>query len=84
MLGIQNLLDKLRGYNNIILDKHIEYFEKTRYEDELNYASLFNETHINTNSASSMSELITKRLAYSTSYSNWLSILNHLLLSTGI
>ncbi len=69
-------------FHKILFESHIDYFETNRYDDEYAYARLFNETHINTRDASKMFDLICKKLLYSKNFSNFLSILNHLLLAT--
>ncbi len=41
MLGIQPTIDKLRKYDNITLDRHLDFFEMIRVEDERQFARKF-------------------------------------------
>ncbi|MEJ1287971.1 dishevelled associated activator of morphogenesis 2 [Cricetulus griseus] len=41
MLGIQPVIDKLRQHENAILDKHLDFFEMVRNEDDLELARRF-------------------------------------------
>ena len=41
MLGIQPIIDKLRKHDNITLDRHLDFFEMVRNEDERQYAKKF-------------------------------------------
>ncbi|KAL7992755.1 hypothetical protein Chor_017011 [Crotalus horridus] len=41
MLGIQPVIDKLREHENSTLDRHLDFFEMLRNEDELEFAKRF-------------------------------------------
>uniref|UniRef100_A0A8B9RVJ8 Dishevelled associated activator of morphogenesis 2 n=1 Tax=Accipiter nisus TaxID=211598 RepID=A0A8B9RVJ8_9AVES len=79
MLGIQPVIDKLRGHENSTLDRHLDFFEMVRNEDDLELAKRFDLIHIDTKSASQMFELIKKRLKHTDAYPYLLSILQHCL-----
>ncbi|XP_055261822.1 disheveled-associated activator of morphogenesis 2 isoform X3 [Moschus berezovskii] len=79
MLGIQPMIDKLRQHENAILDKHLDFFEMVRNEDDLELARRFDMVHIDTKSASQMFELIHKKLKHTEAYPCLLSVLHHCL-----
>ncbi|XP_006994462.1 disheveled-associated activator of morphogenesis 2 isoform X1 [Peromyscus maniculatus bairdii] len=79
MLGIQPVIDKLRQHENAILDKHLDFFEMVRNEDDLELARRFDMVHIDTKSASQMFELIHKKLRHTEAYPCLLSVLHHCL-----
>ncbi|XP_055361405.1 disheveled-associated activator of morphogenesis 1-like isoform X2 [Betta splendens] len=80
MLGIQPVIDKLRSHENATLDRHMDFFELLRNEDELALSRRFDAVHVDTKSANQMFELIKKTLSYTESYPHFLSILQHCLL----
>ncbi|KAL4238139.1 Dishevelled associated activator of morphogenesis 2 [Mactra antiquata] len=80
MLGIQPVIEKLRKHDNSTLDRHLDFFEMMRNDDEKILAKKFEGAHIDTKSASSMFELLRKKLYMTSSYTNMLSLLQHLLL----
>ncbi|CAH0625308.1 unnamed protein product [Chrysodeixis includens] len=80
MLGIQPVIEKLRKYENETLDRHIEFFEMVRNEDERELARRFDKEHVDTKSASSMFELLRRKLSHTAAYPHLLSMLEHLLL----
>lgn len=80
MLGIQPVIDKLRKFENETLDRHLDFFEMVRAEDEKELARKFNEEHVDTKSASSMFDLIRRKLSHSPAYPHLLSLLEHMLL----
>uniref|UniRef100_A0A672J8Q4 Disheveled-associated activator of morphogenesis 1-like n=1 Tax=Salarias fasciatus TaxID=181472 RepID=A0A672J8Q4_SALFA len=80
MLGIQPVIDKLRSHENATLDRHLDYFELLRNEDELQMSKRFDSTHIETKSASQMFELIKKKLNHTEAYPHLLSALQHILM----
>ena len=41
MLGIVPILEKLRGYDNTTLDRHIDFFEAVRVKDEKELSKRF-------------------------------------------
>ncbi|XP_071971882.1 disheveled-associated activator of morphogenesis 1 isoform X1 [Engystomops pustulosus] len=79
MLGIQPVIDKLREHDNSTLDRHLDFFEMLRNEDELEFAKRFDLVHIDTKSATQMFELIRKRITHSECYPHFMSILHHCL-----
>ncbi|XP_070217096.1 disheveled-associated activator of morphogenesis 2 isoform X1 [Bos mutus] len=79
MLGIQPVIDKLRQHENAILDKHLDFFEMVRNEDDLELARRFDMVHVDTKSASQMFELIHKKLKHTEAYPCLLSVLHHCL-----
>ncbi|KAB0392212.1 hypothetical protein E2I00_012631 [Balaenoptera physalus] len=79
MLGIQPVIDKLRQHENAILDKHLDFFEMVRNEDDLELARRFDVVHIDTKSASQMFELIHRKLKHTEAYPCLLSVLHHCL-----
>uniref|UniRef100_A0A3Q3E5C6 Dishevelled associated activator of morphogenesis 2 n=1 Tax=Labrus bergylta TaxID=56723 RepID=A0A3Q3E5C6_9LABR len=79
MLGIQPVIDKLRGHENATLDRHLDFFEMVRNEDDSELAKRFDMSHVDTKSAGAMFELIKKKLSHTDAYPNLLSILQHCL-----
>ncbi|KAF5898715.1 disheveled-associated activator of morphogenesis 1-like isoform X1, partial [Clarias magur] len=79
MLGIQPVIDKLRTHENQTLDRHLDYFELKRNEDELELAKRFENVHIDTKSTSQVFELIRKRISHTESFPHFMSILQHCL-----
>ncbi|XP_044140879.1 disheveled-associated activator of morphogenesis 2 isoform X1 [Bufo gargarizans] len=79
MLGIQPVIDKLRQHENATLDRHLDFFEMVRNEDEVELAKRFDTDHIDTKSATEMFELIKKKLKHTDGYPYLLSILQHCL-----
>ncbi|NXS52576.1 DAAM1 protein, partial [Brachypteracias leptosomus] len=79
MLGIQPVIDKLREHENSTLDRHLDFFEMLRNEDELEFAKRFELVHIDTKSATQMFELTRKRLTHTEAYPHFMSILHHCL-----
>ncbi|KAL0878676.1 hypothetical protein ABMA27_003733 [Loxostege sticticalis] len=80
MLGIQPVIEKLRKYENETLDRHIEFFDMVRNEDERELARRFDKEHVDTKSAAAMFELLRRKLSHTHAYPHLLSILQHLLL----
>ncbi|XP_028848047.1 disheveled-associated activator of morphogenesis 1 isoform X2 [Denticeps clupeoides] len=80
MLGIQPIIDKLRFHQNATLERHLDFFEMLRNEDELSLAKRFESVHIDTKSASQMFELIRKRIFLTEAHPHFMSILQHCLL----
>uniref|UniRef100_A0A8C5PFV2 Dishevelled associated activator of morphosis 1 n=1 Tax=Leptobrachium leishanense TaxID=445787 RepID=A0A8C5PFV2_9ANUR len=79
MLGIQPVIDKLREHDNSTLDRHLDFFEMLRNEDELEFGKRFDLVHIDTKSATQMFELVRKRITHTESYPHFMSILHHCL-----
>uniref|UniRef100_A0A671M1I5 Disheveled-associated activator of morphogenesis 1-like n=1 Tax=Sinocyclocheilus anshuiensis TaxID=1608454 RepID=A0A671M1I5_9TELE len=80
MLGIQPIIDKLRSHENSTLDRHLDYFEMLRNDDELTLSRRFEAMHIDTKSATQVFELVRKKLAHTDAYPHFMSILHHCLL----
>uniref|UniRef100_A0A8C2Z6J5 Dishevelled associated activator of morphogenesis 1b n=1 Tax=Cyclopterus lumpus TaxID=8103 RepID=A0A8C2Z6J5_CYCLU len=80
MLGIQPVIDKLYSNDNSTLNRHLDFFEMLRNEDELQMSKRFDAVHIETKSASQMFELIKKHLNHTEAYPHLLSALQHCLM----
>ncbi|XP_065113238.1 disheveled-associated activator of morphogenesis 1b isoform X2 [Paramisgurnus dabryanus] len=80
MLGIQPIIDKLRSHENSTLDRHLDYFEMLRNDDELTLSRRFDSLHIDTKSATQVFELVRKKLAHTDAYPHFMSVLHHCLL----
>ncbi|XP_060804115.1 disheveled-associated activator of morphogenesis 1 [Amyelois transitella] len=80
MLGIQPVIEKLKKYENETLDRHIEFFEMVRSEDERELARRFDLEHVDTKSAAAMFELLRRKVSHTAAYPHLLSLLQHLLL----
>ncbi|XP_031437727.1 disheveled-associated activator of morphogenesis 1b isoform X1 [Clupea harengus] len=80
MLGIQPIIDKLRSHDNATLDRHLDYFEMLRNDDELALARRFESVHIDTKSASQVFDLIRKKMNHTDAYPHFMSVLHHCLL----
>nr|XP_046268384.1 disheveled-associated activator of morphogenesis 1 [Scatophagus argus] len=80
MLGIQPVIDKLHSHDNATLDRHLDFFEMLRNEDELLMSKRFDAVHIETKSANQMFELIKKKLSHTEAYPHFLSALQHCLM----
>ncbi|XP_067841257.1 disheveled-associated activator of morphogenesis 2 isoform X1 [Heptranchias perlo] len=79
MLGIQPVIDKLRSHENATLDRHLDFFEMVRNEDENELAKRLDMVHIDTRSASQMFDLIRKKLSHTEAYPHLVSVLHHCL-----
>ncbi|MBN3294161.1 DAAM2 protein, partial [Polypterus senegalus] len=79
MLGIQPVIYKLREHENATLDRHLDFFEMVRNEDDLEMAKHFDAVHLDTKSATQMFEVVKKRLTHTDCYPHLLSILQHCL-----
>ncbi|XP_044737044.1 disheveled-associated activator of morphogenesis 1 isoform X2 [Chrysoperla carnea] len=80
MLGIQPIIDKLRGHENEMLNRHLDFFEMVRNEDEKELARRFEQEHIDTKSASAMFDIVRRKLSHTAAYPHLLSLLEHCLL----
>lgn len=80
MLGIQPIIDKLRGHENETLDRHLDFFEMVRNEDEKELARKFELEHVDTKSATSMFDLLRRKLSHTAAYPHLLSLLEHCIL----
>lgn len=80
MLGIQPIIDKLRNHENDTLNRHLDFFEMVRNEDEKELARKFELDHVDTKSATAMFDLIRRKLSHTAAYPHLLSLLEHCLL----
>ncbi|XP_018564843.1 disheveled-associated activator of morphogenesis 1 [Anoplophora glabripennis] len=80
MLGIQPIIDKLRGHENETLNRHLDFFEMVRNEDEKELARKFEQDHIDTKSATAMFDLLRRKLSHTAAYPHLLSLLQHCIL----
>lgn len=80
MLGIQPIIDKLRGHENETLNRHLDFFEMVRNEDEKELARKFELEHVDTKSATVMFDLLRKKLSHTAAYPHLMSLLEHCLL----
>lgn len=80
MLGLQPVIDKLRQHENETLDRHLDFFEMVRNEDEKELARKFGNEHVDTKSATAMFDLLRRKLSHSPAYGHLLSLLQHMLL----
>ncbi len=80
MLGIQPTIDKLRKNENETLNRHLDFFEMVRNDDEKELAKRYDQVHVDTKSASSMFECIRKKLNHTAAFPHFLSMLQHCLL----
>ncbi|XP_055684371.1 disheveled-associated activator of morphogenesis 1 isoform X1 [Lutzomyia longipalpis] len=80
MLGIQPVIEKLRKHENETLDRHLDFFEMVRTEDEKELSRKFSHEHVDTKSASAMFEAIRRKLSHSSAYPHLMSLLQHMLL----
>ena len=58
MLGIQPVIEKLRKHENETLNRHLDFFEMMRVEDEKELAKKYDTVHVDTKSATAMFEVI--------------------------
>ncbi|XP_067883881.1 disheveled-associated activator of morphogenesis 2 isoform X1 [Heterodontus francisci] len=79
MLGIQPVIDKLRSHENATLDRHLDFFEMVRNEDENELAKRLDMVHIDTRSTSQMFDMIRKKLSHTEAYPHLVSVLQHCL-----
>ena len=80
MLGIQPVIDKLRKSENETLNRHLDFFEMVRNEDEKELAKRYDQVHVDTKSASAMFEVIRKKLNHTAAFPHFLSMLQHSIL----
>lgn len=80
MLGIDKVIEKLRKFENETLDRHLDFFEMVRGEDDKELSRKFSNESIDAESAISMFDLLKRKLNYSPAYPHFLSLLQHLLL----
>lgn len=80
MLGIDKIIEKLRKYENETLDRHLDFFDMVRGEDEKELSRKFSNESIDAESAIEMFDLLKRKLNYSPAYPHFLSLLQHMLL----
>ena len=80
MLGIQPIIEKLRKHENETLNRHLDFFELVRLEDEKELAKKFDVVHVDTKSASAMFEMVRGKLNHTAAMPHLLSLLHHSLL----
>jgi dishevelled associated activator of morphogenesis len=80
MLGIQPVMEKLRKHENETLNRHLDFFEMVRIEDEKELAKRFDSVHVDTKSASGMFEALRKKLNHTAAFPHFLSVLQHCIL----
>ena len=80
MLGIQPVIEKLRKHENETLNRHLDFFEMMRVEDEKELAKKYDQVHVDTKSASAMFEVIRSKLTHTPAMPHFLSLLHHSLL----
>uniref|UniRef100_T1JFN2 FH2 domain-containing protein n=1 Tax=Strigamia maritima TaxID=126957 RepID=T1JFN2_STRMM len=80
MLGIQPVIDKLRSHENATLDRHLDFFEMVRNEDEKEIARRFNQIHVDSKSATSIFDALKKKVSHTAAYPHFISLLQHFLL----
>uniref|UniRef100_A0A0K0DVU4 FH2 domain-containing protein n=1 Tax=Strongyloides stercoralis TaxID=6248 RepID=A0A0K0DVU4_STRER len=87
MLGLQEIIDKLRNSNNSTLEDHFELFEMMREEDELEFTSSLSMTSTDLSfdyeSPNIIVDTILHKLDNSIALPYFISILQHLLMLSG-
>lgn len=80
-VGLQPVLDELRsGSPDETLERHLDFFELLRAEDERQLARKFDEERVDTKSASAMFDLLRRKLSHTPAYPHLVSLLQHMLL----
>lgn len=80
LLGVQPLMDELRHkFDNEDLNRHLDFFQLVRREDEEEIASRFDEKHVDTKSASEMFNFIRNKISTTEAYPHMMSLLQHLM-----
>ncbi|XP_028967542.1 disheveled-associated activator of morphogenesis 1 [Galendromus occidentalis] len=80
MLGIQPIIDKLRRYENALLDRHLDIFEMVRNEDERELSKRYNCDHIDSTKPQEMLACLEQKISFSPAIPHFLSFMQHLLL----
>ncbi|XP_054261118.1 disheveled-associated activator of morphogenesis 1 isoform X2 [Macrosteles quadrilineatus] len=80
MLGIQHVIEKLRRHDNETLNRHLDFFEMVRNEDEKELARKFEKEQVDNKSASGMFEVLRRKLSHTAAYPHFLSLLHHCIL----
>ncbi|RMX61131.1 hypothetical protein pdam_00016690 [Pocillopora damicornis] len=82
MLGIEPVIEKLRTLENATLDRHFNFFDIVRLDDEKELSKRYGMPYIDLRSASCMFDVLRRKLCTTSAYPHLLSILHHLLLVT--
>ncbi|XP_022645280.1 disheveled-associated activator of morphogenesis 1-like isoform X2 [Varroa jacobsoni] len=80
MLGIQPTIDKLRKYENALLDRHLDIFEMVRNEDERELSKRYNCDHVDSTKPQEMLSCLEQKMVFSPALPHFLSFMQHLLL----
>ncbi len=73
MLGIQPVIEKLKKHENETLNRHLDFFELVRVEDEKELARRYDQVHVDTKSATAMFDCLRYTLHWraATNRSEW-------------
>jgi hypothetical protein len=73
MLGIQPVIEKLKKHENETLNRHLDFFELVRVEDEKELARRYDQVHVDTKSATAMFDCLRYTLHWraATNRSTW-------------
>lgn len=80
MLGIQPVIEKLRKHENETLDRHLDFFEMMRTEDDKELSRKFSNESVDAESSIEMFDLLRRKLSYSAAYPHFMSLMQHMLL----
>jgi dishevelled associated activator of morphogenesis len=80
MLGIQPVIEKLKKHENETLNRHLDFFEMVRVEDEKELARRYDQVHVDTKSATAMFDCLRSKLNHTPAMPHLLSLLHHCLL----
>lgn len=80
MLGIEPVIEKLRTLENATLDRHLNFFDIVRLDDEKELSKRYGQPYIDLRSATCMFEVLRRKLCTTSAYPHFLSILHHMLL----
>ncbi|XP_078350098.1 disheveled-associated activator of morphogenesis 2-like [Oculina patagonica] len=80
MLGIEPVIEKLRTLENATLDRHLNFFDIVRLDDEKELSKRYGMPYIDLRSATCMFDVLRRKLCTTSAYPHLLSILHHLLL----
>lgn len=80
MLGIEPVIEKLRTLENATLDRHFNFFDIVRTDDEKELSKRYGQPYIDLRSATCMFDVLRRKLCTTSAYPHLLSILHHMLL----